>query len=117
VTLHGVVPGSAPTPEGELERIRTREHVESLLARLDDREWYIVVRRYGLDGGDEPSQTRVGQELGITQTPAGQLERRVMQKLKGAPVRGKPKSPEHRARIAAALRRRHAQQRLEATTT
>lgn len=52
------------------------------LARLNDRDKEIMMRRYGLFGKKEMTQKEVAEELGISQSYISRIEKKVISKLK-----------------------------------
>ena len=55
------------------------EAIHRLLAEeLPEREWYVVVRRFGLDGEPEATLETIGTVLGITRERVRQLEARAL---------------------------------------
>ena len=80
--------------EAEVEYHRNQETVRRMLGPLDDRERRILVSRFGLDGAEELTLQRLGQELGITKERVRQIESRAQAKIrKFAPIEGLPLSP------------------------
>ncbi|MEM6330418.1 MAG: sigma-70 family RNA polymerase sigma factor [Planctomycetota bacterium] len=70
-------------PNAEVEWNRLSGAVESMLDELDDRERFIVTRRYGLDESDKKaSYSRLGEKLGISKERVRQLANRAMEKLR-----------------------------------
>ena len=59
--------------------IRLNEMVERL---PDAREREIIVRRYGLHGGEAHTQKEVAAELGISRSYVSRIEKRALEKLK-----------------------------------
>ena len=62
--------------EAEVEYHRNQETVRRMLGLLTDRERRILVCRFGLDGVEELSLQRIGQELGISKERVRQIESR-----------------------------------------
>jgi len=59
--------------------------VEKILGRLDEREQKIIIRRFGLQRGQEPlTLKQVGAELGVTKERIRQIEARALSKLRKA---------------------------------
>lgn len=49
---------------------------------LSKREYYILVKRFGLDGNDELTQRRIAKELGISRSYVSRIEKAALKKLK-----------------------------------
>ena len=49
---------------------------------LSKREYYILVKRFGLDGNDELTQRQIAKELGISRSYVSRLEKAALKKLK-----------------------------------
>ena len=64
--------------EEDVERQLLRE----ALARLPERERYIISLRFGLCGQQERTQKEVADCLGISQSYISRLEKRIMQRLR-----------------------------------
>jgi RNA polymerase sigma factor (sigma-70 family) len=80
--------------EAEGEYHRNQERVRRMLGPLEDRERRILVSRFGLDGAEELTLQRLGQELGITKERVRQIESRAQAKLREfAPIVGLPLFP------------------------
>jgi RNA polymerase primary sigma factor len=60
----------------------TQEVMRRMLARLNDRERWIIVSRFGLDGDRQKSRNQLGTELGITTERVRQIELRAREKLR-----------------------------------
>ncbi len=59
--------------------------VNRILARLDEREQSIIVRRFGLDHRKEPQTLKeVGEEMGVTKERVRQIEARALSKMRQA---------------------------------
>ncbi|MEI8372923.1 MAG: sigma-70 family RNA polymerase sigma factor [Planctomycetota bacterium] len=71
----------------ELESSQSQREwqVEKILGRLDEREQKIIIRRFGLQRGQEPlTLKQVGAELGVTKERIRQIEARALSKLRKA---------------------------------
>jgi RNA polymerase primary sigma factor/RNA polymerase sigma factor len=85
------------TDQVELEHAQqTREtQVNRILARLDEREQSIIVRRYGLDHHKEPLTLKeVGEEMGVTKERVRQIEARALSKMRQAAREDRLEPPE-----------------------
>ncbi|MEM9184935.1 MAG: sigma-70 family RNA polymerase sigma factor [Planctomycetota bacterium] len=84
--LEGCSDERAPLdPNAEADWKRLSSGVGEILEHLDDREKFIVKRRYGLEGsGKKVSYSILGRELGISKERVRQLANRAMDKLKDA---------------------------------
>lgn len=49
---------------------------------LSKREYYILVKRFGLDGNDELPQRQIAKELGISRSYVSRIEKAALKKLK-----------------------------------
>ena len=71
--------------EQESSQSQREWQVERLLGRLDEREQKIIIRRFGLQRGQEPlTLKQVGAELGVTKERIRQIEARAFSKLRKA---------------------------------
>lgn len=59
-----------------------RQLLSQALARLTERERYIITLRFGLGGRQERTQKEVADELGISQSYISRLEKRIISRLK-----------------------------------
>ena len=67
----------------EMDNHQQHEAIMTILKQLDEREQRIILKRYGLNKGDEPlTLEQVGQELGVTKERIRQLESRALKKLR-----------------------------------
>jgi RNA polymerase primary sigma factor/RNA polymerase sigma factor len=71
--------------ELESSQMQRQGQVEKILGRLDEREQKIIIRRFGLQRGQEPlTLKQVGAELGVTKERIRQIEARALSKLRRA---------------------------------
>ena len=49
---------------------------------LSKREYYILVKRFGLDGNDELTQRQIAKELGISRSYVSRIDKAALKKLK-----------------------------------
>jgi RNA polymerase primary sigma factor len=60
-----------------------REHIDSALAQLGERERYVVQMRYGLTDGQIHTLEEVGRRFGVTRERVRQIEAKTLAKLRG----------------------------------
>ena len=71
--------------EQEASQVQREFQVEKILGRLDEREQKIIIKRFGLQRGEEPlTLKQVGAELGVTKERIRQIEARALSKLRKA---------------------------------
>lgn len=81
--------------EIEGDQARMQKAVGSLLDVLDEREQWIINRRFGLDHSRDPLTLKeVGEELGVTKERVRQLEARALNKLRKRAEQARIESPE-----------------------
>ena len=76
------------TPEQNVESVMLREHIDTLLEDLKERERQVIVRRFGLDDGHPRTLEEVGREFNVTRERIRQIEAKALRKLRN-PVRSK----------------------------
>ena len=76
------------TPEGNIESVMLREHIDVLLDDLKERERQVIVLRFGLEDGHPRTLEEVGKEFNVTRERIRQIEAKALRKLRN-PVRSK----------------------------
>lgn len=83
-----VADSNAVTPEGNVESVMLREHIDALLGDLKERERQVIVLRFGLEDGHPRTLEEVGKEFNVTRERIRQIEAKALRKLRN-PVRSK----------------------------
>ena len=83
-----VADSNAVTPEGNVESVMLREHIDALLGDLKERERQVIVLRFGLEAGHPRTLEEVGKEFNVTRERIRQIEAKALRKLRN-PVRSK----------------------------
>ena len=83
-----VADSNAVTPEGNVEHVMLREHIDALLGDLKERERQVIVLRFGLEDGHPRTLEEVGKEFNVTRERIRQIEAKALRKLRN-PVRSK----------------------------
>ena len=83
-----VADGNVVTPEGNMESVMLREHIDALLGDLKERERQVIVLRFGLEDGHPRTLEEVGKEFNVTRERIRQIEAKALRKLRN-PVRSK----------------------------
>ena len=83
-----VADSNAVTPEGNVESVMLREHIDALLGDLKERERQVIVLRCGLEDGHPRTLEEVGKEFNVTRERIRQIEAKALRKLRN-PVRSK----------------------------
>lgn len=68
-----------------IDRIELKQDIDSLYKSirdvLSDREFEIIVRRYGLFGTDEMTQIKIANKMGISRSYVSRIEKKAVEKL------------------------------------
>ena len=83
-----VADSNALTPEGNVESVMLREHIDALVGDLKERERQVIVLRFGLEDGHPRTLEEVGKEFNVTRERIRQIEAKALRKLRN-PVRSK----------------------------
>ena len=76
------------SPEGNVESVMLREHIDALLDDLKDREREVIIKRFGLEDGHPRTLEEVGRDFNVTRERIRQIEAKALRKLRN-PVRSK----------------------------
>ncbi|RJX30726.1 MAG: RNA polymerase sigma factor RpoS [Oxalobacter sp.] len=74
------VEGNAP--EAHFESRQTAALVRDWLSKLNEKQRYVIMRRFGLDNGDEATLDTLAAELGVTRERIRQVQQEALSKLK-----------------------------------
>ena len=77
-----VADSNAVTPEGNVESVMLREHIDALLGDLKERERQVIVLRFGLEEGHPRTLEEVGKEFNVTRERIRQIEAKALRKLR-----------------------------------
>lgn len=83
-----VADSNVVTPEGNVESVMLREHIDTLLEDLKEREKQVILLRFGLNDGHPRTLEEVGKEFDVTRERIRQIEAKALRKLRN-PVRSK----------------------------
>ena len=83
-----VADANVVTPEQNVESVMLREHIDTLLGDLKERERQVIVLRFGLEDGHPRTLEEVGKEFNVTRERIRQIEAKALRKLRN-PVRSK----------------------------
>ncbi len=83
-----VADNNVVTPEGNVESVMLREHIDALLGDLKERERQVIVLRFGLEDGHPRTLEEVGKEFNVTRERIRQIEAKALRKLRN-PIRSK----------------------------
>jgi RNA polymerase primary sigma factor len=72
---------SEPSPDEIVDAVFRNEALSRILARLPERERFVIEFRFGLNAQEPHSLEEAGQELGITRERVRQIENRALKKL------------------------------------
>ncbi|SHJ23689.1 RNA polymerase sigma factor RpoD [Parasporobacterium paucivorans] len=76
------------SPEASVESIMLREHIDTMLLDLKERERQVIILRFGLEDGHPRTLEEVGKEFSVTRERIRQIEAKALRKLRN-PVRSK----------------------------
>ena len=70
------------SPEGNVESVMLREHIDSLLDDLKERERQVIVLRFGLEDNRQWTLEEVGRLFNVTRERIRQIESKALRKLR-----------------------------------
>lgn len=73
---------TAPQPQEELVRTELKHTLDTLLAKLDQRQQQILRLHFGLEDGNEHSLAEIGEIIGVSKERARQIEQQAFAKLR-----------------------------------
>ena len=77
-----VADGNVVTPEGNVESVMLREHIDALLGDLKERERQVIILRFGLEDGHPRTLEEVGKKFDVTRERIRQIEAKALRKLR-----------------------------------
>jgi RNA polymerase sigma factor (sigma-70 family) len=81
--LGALVARASDAPADEvLDQLYVQGVFEMAQRTLPARSWYVLTRRYGLDGGEPATLQQVGKDLGISRESVRKIEQRALAQLK-----------------------------------
>ncbi len=69
-------------PDSLLDAESVRGQVDRILANLDGREKYVILRYFGLDGDEPLTLDQIGDLLGVTRERIRQIKERALSRLR-----------------------------------
>ncbi len=73
---------SFETPEQMVDELFKSERIDTLLSYVDDREREILIRRFGIKGGERHTLEEVAKGFGITRERVRQIEHTALKKIR-----------------------------------
>ena len=84
LTLLDIMPDSADLEAQVEQSMQEKQLYRFLQTRLDEREWTVIARRYGLFGYTAQTQREVAETLGISRSYVSRIEKRALTLLREA---------------------------------
>jgi RNA polymerase sigma factor (sigma-70 family) len=78
VTLEETVPDKNHDIILDIENQILREEIEGVLKNFSEKRRYVIIRRFGLDGGKSCTLQEIGNELGVTRERIRQIEKEAL---------------------------------------
>jgi RNA polymerase nonessential primary-like sigma factor len=70
------------SPDSHVETQQTAALVRDWLSKLNDKQRYVIMRRFGFDNGDEATLEALSVEMGVTRERVRQVQQEALSKLK-----------------------------------
>ncbi len=80
-SLLEVLPDEHADPQAEVADQDLRRKVLACLDQLDGKQRQVIVRRFGLDGGEPVTLEQVGREIGVSRERARQIQLEAMRRM------------------------------------
>lgn len=74
----------AISPADSAEGVQRREELMTWVSALPDKEKFVVIARFGLDGGESKTLEEIGRELGLTRERVRQIEMAALGRIRAA---------------------------------
>lgn len=84
LTLLDIMPDTCDIEEQAARSIQEKQLYHFLQTRLDEREWTVIARRYGLFGYTAQTQRETAKALGISRSYVSRLEKHALEVLREA---------------------------------
>ena len=82
ICLKDVIVAGGCDVDEECEKRELADKIPGLLKEtLTQREYYVIIKRYGLFGNHEMTQSEIGRNLGISRSYVSRLEKKALSKL------------------------------------
>ena len=80
--LDTIADSAQSLPDSLLDAESVRGQVDRILANLDGREEYVILRYFGLDGDEPLTLDQIGGQLGVTRERIRQIKERALSRLR-----------------------------------
>jgi DNA-directed RNA polymerase sigma subunit (sigma70/sigma32) len=81
-----IADGQAVDPWQYTDECDTRRQLWSMVGTLPNRHREVLLRRYGLRGGEPETHAEIGAKLGVGEERSRQLEREALHRLRSLPT-------------------------------
>lgn len=77
-----IIDKKTKTPDSIAIQKSERKEIRNLIDKLEDREKYIILNRFGINGNKEKTLEKIGKELGFSKERIRQIEKNCLKKLR-----------------------------------